>query len=444
MQCHRHPGRVARRRCFRCKQPICRECQFLKCHHIFCGRRCLAYHLLSERASLARALLVDTSILLFQCGRKASHPLLLSILAIEVLVVLAISREARHLPRAPVVVSPGGGMARRLPLPRISSPKGLETVFPEHIELRGETPGASMVALYANARLEGVSVCRGGAFSFPKVRVEKGWNTFNVKGLDGRGGVSRPCSVAIFHRIWAGDFLRGDASLKKMALTFDGGFHGNLTQEIMDILKEKGVRCTIFLTGQYLSRYPELVKRMVKDGHEIGNHTDTHPRLTTFSQDRSQRTLRGVTRSMVQRELQAAATRFHEITGRRMAPFWRAPYGEHNVQIRGWAEEVGYRHISWTTGDSWEDCMDTLDWVADRGSHLYHTSEEIVEKILSFGGGNAGGKNGAIILMHLGSEREEDFPYKKLPVVIDSLRTEGYELVTISELTGTERLLAGR
>lgn len=444
MGCFRHPGRVAKRKCFWCGRPICRECQFLKFHHIFCGRRCLTYHLAFERLCLARALITGTSVFLLESVRKASHPLLLSILAAEVLVVVTVSREARDLPAPVVVVSPGEGMARRLPLPSIASPEDLETVFEDHVELKGRTPGSSMVAFYANARLEGVSVCREGAFHFPKVRVEQGWNTFSVKGLDGRGRVSRPCSVSVFHRTWAGDFLRGDTRWKKIAFTFDGGSGANATEEILDILKEKALKCTIFLTGQYLSRYPELVKRMVEDGHEIGNHTDTHPRLTTFSQDRSQRTLRWVTRSLIQRELQAAARRFHEITGRKMAPFWRAPYGEHNVQIRGWAEEVGYRHISWTTGNSWEDCMDTLDWVADKGSHLYHTSEEIVEKILSFGAGDTCGKNGAVILMHLGSEREGDFPYRKLPMIIDSLRMEGYELVTISELTDTERLLARR
>lgn len=238
--------------------------------------------------------------------------------------------------------------------------------------------------------------------------------------------------------------MRGDTGSRKIALTFDGGSRANATKEILDILRDKGVRCTLFLTGQYMSRYPELVKRMLEDGHEIGNHTDTHPRLTTFSQDRSQRTLRGVTKTLVQRELRAAAERFHAIAGRRMVPYWRAPYGEHNAQIRDWAEEVGYRHISWTTGDSWEECMDSLDWVADPNSHLYHSSDEIVRKILHFGKGDMRGKNGAIILMHLGSERKEDLPHRKLPLVIDSLRAEGYQFVTISELTGAERLVAGR
>ncbi len=444
MYCYRHPGRAARRRCFRCRRPICPECQFIKLHHIFCGRRCLTYHLLFERASLARALIIDTSVLLFQCLRKTSHPLLLAILVIEVLVVLALSREARDLPGLAVVVLPSEGMGRRLPLARIILPEDLETVFKEHVELRGRTPGASMVAFYANARLEGVSVCKEGAFLFPEVKLQEGWNTFKVKGLDGRGGVSRPCSVAVFHRIWGGDLVRGDSTLKMIALTFDGGSQANTTEEVLDILRDKGLKCTIFLTGQYISRYPDLVKRMVGDGHEIGNHTDTHPRLTTFSKDRSQRTLRGVTRSLVQRELKAAAKRFHEVTGKTMAPLWRAPYGEHNATIRRWAEEAGYRHISWTTGDSWEECMDSLDWVADPKSHLYHSSEEIVEKILDFGKGDSAGKSGTIILMHLGSDRKEDFPHRKLPLIVDSLRAEGYELVTISELTGSDRLVARR
>ena len=117
-----------------------------------------------------------------------------------------------------------------------------------------------------------------------------------------------------------------------------------------------------------------------------------------------------------------------------MRKYWRAPFGEHNRDIRTWAAELGYRHVGWTVGRDWEHNMDTLDWVADKNSSVYHTAEEIVEKIINFGNGDEYGANGAIVLMHLGTSREEDQPHKLLPRIIDQMRDNGYTFVTISEM----------
>ena len=103
---------------------------------------------------------------------------------------------------------------------------------------------------------------------------------------------------------------------------------------------------------------------------------------------------------------------YKAVTGKEMNKLWRAPYGEHNYEIRQWAAEVGYRHIGWTVGKNWEEGMDTMDWVADKNSPAYHSADEVVEKILAFGNGNKEGANGTIILMHLGTTRERgDFCY---------------------------------
>ena len=99
-----------------------------------------------------------------------------------------------------------------------------------------------------------------------------------------------------------------------------------------------------------------------------------------------------------------------------------------------WAAEAGFKHVGWTVGQGWEESMDTLDWVADKNSTAYRSAEEIAEKILNYGKGRNTGANGAIILMHLGSEREDDFPHKKLPEIIDGLKQDGYQLLTISKI----------
>jgi peptidoglycan/xylan/chitin deacetylase (PgdA/CDA1 family) len=167
----------------------------------------------------------------------------------------------------------------------------------------------------------------------------------------------------------------------------------------------------------------------------VGNHTWNHPHLTSFAKNKRNETLPEVTREFLHDQLLRTSKLFEEATGRQMAPFWRAPYGEHNVQIRRWAAELGYRHVGWTKGRSWQQSMDTLDWVADTSSAAYHTAEEILANLLSMTENEAHGVNGGIILMHLGSHRQDgDHFYTILPRLISGLREKNYEIVKISAL----------
>lgn len=241
-----------------------------------------------------------------------------------------------------------------------------------------------------------------------------------------------------FWRVPSDDVVRGDPTRKEMAFTFDGGREVNVTQEILDILRDKGVKSTIFLTGDFIRRYPLMVKRMVEDGHEIGNHTDTHPHLTTYAQNGRHTTLPNVNRDFLFRQLRGAEEAFYSLTGRRMAQYWRAPYGEENAEIRGWAAEAGYRHISWTRDYRRKESLDSRDWVADRRSRIYLTAEAVQERILNYGGGQGEGSNGGIVLMHLGTSRSRDRVHERLPDIIDALKARGYKLVTISELIRPE------
>jgi peptidoglycan/xylan/chitin deacetylase (PgdA/CDA1 family) len=219
-----------------------------------------------------------------------------------------------------------------------------------------------------------------------------------------------------------------------VVLTFDGGSEANASQEILDILKVKGVRTTVFLTGEFMQKYPDLVRRMVQEGHEVGNHTMNHPHLTTYPQNRRQEARGGVNRQFVHRELLQAAALFQEVTGRHMAPYWRAPYGEHNVEIRRWAAELGYLHIGWTRDPAAGEDLDSRDWVADPESRIYASAREIRERILGFGKGRGHGASGGIILLHLGTQRRQDQVHRELPEIIDRFLAQGYQLVTISEL----------
>ena len=216
----------------------------------------------------------------------------------------------------------------------------------------------------------------------------------------------------------------GDAG-KKILVSFDGGSSDRGAAEILDALRRRGIRTTIFLTGQFIRRYPDLTRRIAEDGHEVGNHTWDHPHLTTYASNERQTTRPGVTEEMLRGELQRTAALYRETTGREMAPFWRAPYGEENPEIRGWALRAGWEHVSWTHGNGRN--LDALDWVTDPDSPRYRPSERLISRLLAFA------RPGNIILMHLGSDREDPVG-GHLPRLLDTLASEGYRFSTASEL----------
>ncbi len=231
---------------------------------------------------------------------------------------------------------------------------------------------------------------------------------------------------------------RGMRSRKEVALTFDGGSDANVSPEILDILLARGVRATLFLTGGYIRSFPELVRRMVAEGHEVANHTDSHPHLTTFAQNRRHDTRPGLTREAFQAELRRAEAAFRALTGKPMQRYWRAPYGEVNQDLLRWAAELGYTHVAWTRGEG-SETLDTRDWVADRSSRLYASSALIRDRILGFDEEGGDGAAGGIILMHLASRRREDPVHRRLAEIIDGLRARGYALVPVSDLLREDR-----
>jgi len=202
-----------------------------------------------------------------------------------------------------------------------------------------------------------------------------------------------------------------------VALTFDAGWESYGTAEILHILRHAKLQVTMFLTGVYIRRHPDLVLRMVEEGHEIGNHTDSHPCLTSSPRGP---TREGVTRTSLHQELCQAEAAFQKVAGRRMSPLWRAPYGHFNAELLGFALELGYRHVYWT--------LDTNDWVADRAAANYRTARQIRDHVLR------NTLDGDIILMHLGTLRPVDRPLGALPGVIIGLRQKSFYLVTVSEL----------
>ncbi len=239
-------------------------------------------------------------------------------------------------------------------------------------------------------------------------------------------------------------FDNGSPDRKLVALTFDGGSHANAAYEILDTLRSRRVRATMFLTGHFIRRHSKLVRHIVQEGHEVGNHTYSHPHLTAWAQERSHRTLAKVTPELIATELARADRLFHATTGRHFVPLWRAPYGEKNREICIWGQKAGYIHVGWRQGRSWRQSLDSNDWVPDEETPGYHSPREIYEKIISLASSEPYGANGGIVLFHLGTLRKDrkEQAHLILGLLIDSLRDMGYELVTVSrmmKLSGVSR-----
>jgi peptidoglycan/xylan/chitin deacetylase (PgdA/CDA1 family) len=233
------------------------------------------------------------------------------------------------------------------------------------------------------------------------------------------------------------DMTRGPEDRPELVVSFDAGSTSRGARQILAALSERGIHTTIFLTGEFIRRYPDIARQVAADGHEVGNHTDSHPHLTTYAQDGRQATRRGVDRAYLAGQLRAAADAYKAATGRAMSPLWRAPFGEQNAEIRAWAALEGYWHVGWTGGRAG---LDGLDWVSDPSSRAYRSADGVVERLV------AHAENGGIILLHLGSDREDPVA-PRVPQLLDALTKRGFQFARASRFLDRmgmteERLLA--
>ena len=216
------------------------------------------------------------------------------------------------------------------------------------------------------------------------------------------------------------NLIRGPRGSHWVCITFDGGSTAEVALEVLDALKERSIRTTFFVTGAFIQKYPDLVRRMDHDGHEIGNHTMDHPHFAPGGRRDPQ-----WTKIRFQQQLLLADSLLLKLLGRPMDPYWRAPYGENTAELRQWAEELGYRHVYWSEG------ADTLDWATMKQRKLYRTGNAILDRLHSRMDRDDG--DGLIVLMHLGSGRPEaDRPARVLGPFLDKALDEGWNFVNIS------------
>jgi poly-beta-1,6 N-acetyl-D-glucosamine synthase len=207
---------------------------------------------------------------------------------------------------------------------------------------------------------------------------------------------------------------RAGAVKNKLALTFDDGPDPDFTPQILDILKQKGVHASFFIIGQNAAAYPGLVQRLLAEGHDVGNHTFTHPNLGELPD------------ALVTLEINATERLFEALTGRSMRLF-RAPYlgdaepttADEIVPVEI-AQGMGYLSVGLH--------VDPDDWQGP-------TADQIIERVIAQVGNPNPDVTGHVILLHdAGGDRSETV--KALPRLIDIMRARGYQFVPVSELAG--------
>lgn len=184
----------------------------------------------------------------------------------------------------------------------------------------------------------------------------------------------------------------------QIAISFDAAWGNEDTQEILDILKKQDVKATFFMTGGWVESYPDDVKRILEDGHDLGNHSENHKQMSTLSE------------SECREEIMKVHEKVKELTGYEMQLF-RPPYGDYNNQVINVTYACGYYPIQWN--------VDSLDW-KDYGV------QEIINTVCN----HKSLGNGTIILCHNGAK----YTAQALDTMITQLKEKGYEFVPISQL----------
>ncbi|WP_238860659.1 delta-lactam-biosynthetic de-N-acetylase [Clostridium sp. YIM B02569] len=196
-------------------------------------------------------------------------------------------------------------------------------------------------------------------------------------------------------------YYLGDTSKKVLYLTFDEGYENGNTGKILDILKECQVPAAFFVVKPYIDTQPELIKRMVDEGHVVGNHTVHHPSIAQIRD-----------KEKFEAEFTGVENAFKELTGQDMPKFFRPPMGKYSKKSLAMTKDLGYKTIFWSFAYK--------DWlVNNQPSESY-----AVEKICK------GAHPGSIMLLHAVSNTNT----KVLSSVIKTLQNEGYEFKSLNDL----------
>ncbi len=193
----------------------------------------------------------------------------------------------------------------------------------------------------------------------------------------------------------------GDTSQKVLYLTFDAGYENGCTEKILDTLKDHNITAAFFLVGNYLEKNEDLVRRMVEEGHIVGNHTMHHYDMSRLS-----------TREAFAKELQDLEALYTQVTGEQMKKYYRPPQGIYSQENLRMAQELGYKTVFWS--------LAYVDWNSDDQP----TKEAAFAKLLPRT------HQGAVVLLHSTSQTNAQI----LDELLTQWENQGYRFGTLEEL----------
>jgi peptidoglycan-N-acetylmuramic acid deacetylase len=193
----------------------------------------------------------------------------------------------------------------------------------------------------------------------------------------------------------------GDTSEKVIYLTFDAGYENGCTAKILDVLQKHQVKAAFFLVGNYIEKNENLVRRMVKEGHIVGNHTMHHYDMSKLSD-----------KAAFSKELTDLETLYKTATGMDMPKYYRPPQGIYSEENLRMAKELGYKTVFWS--------LAYVDWNNDAQPSREQAFSKLLPRI----------HNGAVVLLHSTSQTNAE--------ILDELLTKwkemGYHFASIEEL----------
>ena len=183
---------------------------------------------------------------------------------------------------------------------------------------------------------------------------------------------------------------------KKIAFTMNCAWSADDIDDILETLRNNEVKITFFMVGDWVDKNPEAVKKIYEEGHEIGNHSNTHPHVNNLTYEQNLE------------EIEKCSQKIEQITGKKPI-LYRAPYGEYNDTVIKSAFENEYYAVQWN--------KDTLDYQALTGEQMWKRIGNDLE-------------NGDIILSHNGTAHTSD----SLDFLIKNIKEKGFEIVKVSDL----------
>lgn len=196
-------------------------------------------------------------------------------------------------------------------------------------------------------------------------------------------------------------YFCGDDEEKVIYLTFDAGYENGYTEKILDVLEKHQVRAAFFIVGNYIETEPELVVRMVEEGHIVGNHTYSHPDIEKVT-----------SKEAFAEELVKLERLFEEITGQQMSKFYRPPQGKYSEDNLELAKALGYTTVLWS--------LAYVDWYADDQPTAQQAFDKLIPRI----------HNGAVVLLHSTSQTNAEI----LDELLNRWEDMGYSFGTLDEL----------